>query len=297
MLFPDSLDLLDQAGDLIEERTAINWLDWKLWSNGYQLGSIANGDSILTADRRHWASFFRRFFHPNNARLVVVGDFDLIQCKEYIDKYFAAIPNPISAPSTHQIIPAVGERQDTLSSFAQEAIVVAFRIPGFSSEDRELIEVIHKILSSGIESRLYINLVERQKIASRIFSAVNSGENVGLFYIGIQPSVGTTYASVENSLNSELFKIKQLLVSPKELNAAIRTIELEESLMSESYLDEAISLAENHASHKSAIAQIRQNRGEESTLASDIRRVAKIYLNWDERITLYCIPGKDETSQ
>ncbi|HEY9516987.1 MAG TPA: pitrilysin family protein [Gemmatimonadaceae bacterium] len=155
------------------------WLDMPQaantnWYNAHNFyGDLSDIDAATLADAR---SFFHTYYTPNNAALVVVGDFDPAQAKEWITEYFAAIPS-VERPA----MPDLTEpRQTTEKRVTREdalaprpALGVAYHMPARDTPEYYAMGVIDQILLQGKDSRLYQTLVQRTGLTGDVSGGIN----------------------------------------------------------------------------------------------------------------------------
>src|SRR5258706_12965696 len=125
-------------------------------------------------------SFFKTYYAPNNAVLVVAGDIDVPQAKAMVQKYFGPIPaGPTPPPLANMRVPTiVGQEQRLVVQDAQApapAIFVSYRVPSAKDSRAPAISLLGDIMGGGRSSRLYDALVRRQQGATNV-----AGFNFGL---------------------------------------------------------------------------------------------------------------------
>ena len=114
-------------------------------------------------------AFYRRYYQPDNAMLLVAGKFDEAKTLDLIKKYFSAIPKPDRIlPPNYTIEPTQdGERQVTIRRVGDTQIVMAgYHVPSGAHQDAAAVEILTTILSDTPSGRLYKSLVETKKASS-----------------------------------------------------------------------------------------------------------------------------------
>jgi zinc protease len=158
------------------------WLDMPQiantnWYNAHNFyGDLADLDAATLADVQ---SFFKQYYAPNNAVLVVVGDYDPASTKAWIQKYFANIPRVELAakPDISEPRQTAEKRQSKEDRLAQRpALGFAYHMPPRNSPEYWAMGLIDQILLQGRDSRLWQELVQRRGYTG----AVNGGINFGL---------------------------------------------------------------------------------------------------------------------
>ena len=138
------------------------------WHN-YGKSTIGNRSDIERVPVDNLRDFYKRFYQPDNAVLVVAGKFDETKALEYITKYFGAIPRPArKLPETYtEEPPQDGERMVTLRRVGDVGLVgLLYHVPAASHAEFPAVEILGQILSSEPSGRLYKALVETKKATS-----------------------------------------------------------------------------------------------------------------------------------
>ncbi|HXU80241.1 MAG TPA: pitrilysin family protein, partial [Polyangia bacterium] len=180
------------------------------------IGSMSDLDSATETDIKN---FFTRYYAPNNAMLLVAGDFEVAKTKGLIEKYFGPIPQ---GPPIKRIPfpPASLAAEKRIAMEAKVNLptetITWHTVAGFAPGDAEM-DLVGEILGGGKTSRLYKRLVYDMKIAQSV-RASNSGQlHAGEFTISFTPLQGHTVAEIEKVIDEELEKIRTQPVEPREL--------------------------------------------------------------------------------
>jgi zinc protease len=155
------------------------WLDMpqyanKNWHNAHNFyGDLKDLDSAKLEDV---ASFFKTFYAPNNAVLVVTGDFEPADAKKWITQYFAAIPSATLPPKPDLTEP----RQEAEQRFTKEdklasrpAIAIAYKMPEKNTPEYYAMGLINQVLLVGKDSKLYQSLVQQKGYTSGVSGGIN----------------------------------------------------------------------------------------------------------------------------
>ena len=134
------------------------------------IGSMEDLDAATLDDI---SSFFETYYVPNNAVLTLAGDFDSAKALEQIDRYFGEIPRgaPIPPlPGTPAVSPVIGgtARDLVVSDVPLPRVIMAFRIPAYTSPDFAVAEVSRAVLGVGRASRFYRRLVRERRVATSV---------------------------------------------------------------------------------------------------------------------------------
>ena len=194
----------------------------------YKRPTIGSKEDLDAANIEDVRAFHKTFYRPDNAVLIVVGDFEQQQVDAWIDKYFAKVPKPSSA------IPRVTVKEpertaekrfnETGPNVPLPAVAITYLAPPVSSPDADALRVAESILSNGESSRLYQSLVYTQQVAAEAFGQANLREDKGLFVLGAILASGKQPAEGEKALLAELKKMQDAPVSKAELDKAINQL-------------------------------------------------------------------------
>ena len=171
------------------------------------IGSMEDIDAATLDDV---ASFFKTFYIPNNAVLTVAGDFNSGEALELIRRYFGDIPAGDSVPELpgNPDLPGViGEtvRDHVVADVPLPRVIVAFRIPPYSSDDFAVAEVARGVLGIGRASRLYRRMVRERRIAKDTVSyafPMLTGASMLLVWATGYP--GASHEELEQALLEEI---------------------------------------------------------------------------------------------
>jgi predicted Zn-dependent peptidase len=188
---------------------------------------IGSMEDLTAASVDDVRAFFRTFYVPNNATLVIAGDFDRAKTKALVEQYFGPIPHGGAIPRRPPVA-ATRTRQVTIDMEAkvqQPALTVAFPTPAnFAPGDREL-DVLANVLGNGKSSRLYKRLVYDLKIAQSVSASQDSLMLASDFEITASPMPGHTLEELLGIINEEIAKLQQTPVDAVELERAKNQIE------------------------------------------------------------------------
>ncbi|MCW3117379.1 MAG: peptidase [Chitinophagaceae bacterium] len=155
------------------------WLDMpqyanENWYNAHNFyGDLADLDSAKLEDVN---SFFKTYYAPNNAVLVLTGDFDVNDAKKWVDQYFSAIPASTLPPK-----PDISEpRQEKEKKFTKEdklankpAIAIAYKMPDKNTPEYYAMGLIDQMLLQGNDSRLNQSLVQEKGYTGTVGGGIN----------------------------------------------------------------------------------------------------------------------------
>jgi zinc protease len=254
------------------------------------IGWFADIDAMSLEDlQRHYDTFFS----PNNATLIVVGDIKADALLPTIKHLFEPIPR---GPSPKQALPQEpdqrGERRFILKRDAQVPFVMmAFRVPNYSSEDSYALDILESILSHGKSSRLYQSLVYEQKNSLAVgaeYSLLQTDPGLFYFYSLVNP--GAKVEAVEEALQREIVRLQNEPPSDLELQRAKNQVEASRVFEQDSNFRHAMLMgqAESVGAGWRRVDQFVERI--RAVSAKDIQRVAKQYLTQDNRTVGILVP-------
>jgi zinc protease len=237
-------------------------------------------------------SYYRTYYNPINAFLVVVGDFKKEELLPRIEKAFSSYPKgAMPKQERDKDSPQNGERRIFVKKEAQlPYIVMGYHVPKLSDPDSYVLEVIATILSGGKSSRLYQSLVrEKRLVLSADADHSLLSRDPSLFYLSTDLLPGKDAAEVEKALDQEVERLQREPVGERELEKAKNQLEASFVFGQDSIFYQAMLLAQheitlNWRAIDDYIPSIRKVSSE------DIQRVAKRYLIPDNRTVGVLIP-------
>jgi zinc protease len=237
-------------------------------------------------------AYYKTYYNPINAILVVVGDFKKGELLPKIEKAFGSSPKGM-APSQEKDIdpPQIGERRVFVKKEAQlPSLVIGYHVPNLREQDSYVLEVIATLLSGGKSSRLYQSLVREKRLVLSVDADHSlTSRDPSLFTLSAELLPGKEVAEVEKAFDQEVEQLQKEPVGKQELEKARNQIEASFVFAQDSLFYQAMLLAR----HEIAISwktiddylpSIRKVSPE------DIQRVAKKYLTPDNRTVGILIP-------
>ncbi|MBI2875439.1 MAG: insulinase family protein [Candidatus Tectomicrobia bacterium] len=235
-------------------------------------------------------SFYRRYYLPNNATLVIVGDFRTEAVLPKVRQLFGSIPRgPAPPPVVTVEPPQRGERRVVVKREGSTAYLqVQYHVGPLSHPDTYPLSVLDSALTGGRSSRLYRALVETQ-LATSVYSQLHQAIDPGWFSFSVTVRQGVEPSKVEEVLLAELEKVKTEPLTPRELQKAVNQTKAQFIYADDSVSSQASHLGyfETVASHKlldTYVDRIRQVK------ADEVKRVTGQYLSADNRTVGHLVP-------
>lgn len=240
------------------------------------IGWAEDIEHFTLEDLKH---YYRLYYSPANAFLVVVGDFRQDDLLPRLEKAFGVIPQG-EKPGQDKGIdpPQSGERKLYVSREAELPFIYAgYHVPNLHHPDGYVLEVVSALLSGGKSSRFYQRLVREKQLALNVEADQPLlSRDPGLFTLSGQPFPGREAADLEKALDQELARLKTEKLEDKELQKVKNQLEAEFIYRQDSFFYQAMMLAQQEITgHWQTIDDYLP--GIRKVTAEDIRRVAEKY--------------------
>jgi zinc protease len=277
---------------LIEERS--------FTAHPYKRPTIGSIEDLQAASLENVRAFHQTFYRPDNATLVVVGDFDPKQFDAWVAKYMAPIPKPaIPLPRVDVKEPErTAERRITqhAANVPLPAIAITYLTPAEKSPDSEPLQVAATIMAQGESSRLYNALIYEQQVAQSADATADLREDASVFYFTVVLASGKKPEDGERALLAEIKKMQDAPVSAAELDKAKNQLVTNELRQRETSNGKALALG------SSAVLLGDPNRVNtdlsklQAVTAADVQRVMKKYFTANNRLVIYYLPEAAKTT-
>lgn len=260
----------------------------------YKRASIGSMEDLDAASLEEFIDFRNQYYIPNNAVLVVAGDINISQTKQWIEDYFSSIPMgpPIKRISINET-PIEKARKATYydKNIQIPALITAYRIPGVTYRDSKVLEIISTYLSDGKSSRLYKRMVDKEKLALEVAAFNLNLEDYGIYIILGLPLGENTFDDLLETINEEISKIQETLISERDYQKIQNKFETDFINANGSVEGIANSLAEYYTFYGDTNLINKEIDLYRSITREDIRRVANKYLNPQQRLILNYLPA------
>jgi zinc protease len=237
-------------------------------------------------------AFYKTYYAPNNAVVVVVGDFQEKRLLELVRDAYGELPSAVSPPDDGQPEPPqmAPRSLEIKKPTATEKLLVGFHGPALGDASHAALTVLNEVLFGGRASRLYRALVIEGEICADLRAWVSSFADGGLYEMYATARTGKTIADIEAILYPELAKVRDHVVTDDELVRAKARLELGllQSLETMGGKAEQIGFYETVLGDPSA-AFHRLETYRRMT-ASDLRKAARKFLVDRARTTIRVLP-------
>jgi zinc protease len=263
----------------------------------YHWPTIGYMDDLSAASYEDVVDFFKKYYAPNNASLVIAGDIDPARARAAVEKWFADVKRGAAVPP--QATPSAylaEEKRLVLEDRVQlpRLYMAWLTPPGFTPGDAEL-DLLSNVLASGRNSRLYKRLVYDLQIAQEVAAFQNSNRLGSSFIIMATARSGHSLNEIEKVIQEELNKLKDEPPADRELQRAVNQYEanflrrLESVDAKADQLNSYFMLTGNPDYFNEDLARYK------AVAPQDIRAVTLTFLRDDSRVILSIVPqGKKE---
>ena len=255
------------------------------------IGRIEDLDAATIDDIR---AFHATYYRPDNAVLVVAGNFDPAQLDRWVDKYFANIAKP------NRPIPRVTVAEPPRASPTRRtvyeantplpAVMLSYQLPPDNDADTAALTVLDSIMSGGENSRLYRNLIYRDQLAAQADTFLDSRQSTGAYALFAILAGGKSADEGEKALRREIAALRDAPVSEAELAEAKNEILTAALKSRETAEGKASTLAASIIIDRDPRHSDRQLADIAKVTVADVQRVARKYLADNQSAALLYLP-------
>lgn len=274
-------------------RSAINpYLFKKHPYSGTVIGKVEHLDA---ASLEEFIAFKKKFYNPNNAVLVVAGDFDTVPTKEWIEQYFATIPNTGDAIQRNKIEEAPITKTIEATEYDPNIQIplklYAYRTPAMTDKDSFTIDLLSNILTDGKSARLYKKMIDEHQTALQVLAFSDAQEDYGVYIMGALPMDGVSLETLAQEMDEEITRLQTELISEREYEKLQNQIEASFVVQNSHMEGIALSLADNYTFYKDTNLINKAIDHYRAITREDIREAARKYLDKNQRLDLNYLPS------
>lgn len=260
----------------------------------YRRGVIGTPAELKAATLADVQRFHATHYRPDNATLVVVGDFDPAEANGWIDRYFGDIPKPPGPRVQVTVREPVQKRERRFTHYAANvplpAVAFAYQAASLGSPDATALQVVENILSSGESARLYRTLVYEQQLAVAVTADADLREQPGIFAVIAILNAGKKPQTAYKVLDAEINKLQTTLVGEVELEKAKTQLVSDLVRSREENEDRALELVRATILMGNPDLVNRRLADIQAVSAADVQRVARKYLLRTNRTVINYLP-------
>ncbi len=259
----------------------------------YHWSPIGKDQYIDQATISEFMEFYKTFYVPNNAVLVIGGDIDIKETKAWVEKYYGSIPRgtkPIPRPTAVEPQQTAEKRVTFYDNVQLPAVILAYHTPAMGSEDYYAVQLLTQWLSEGKSSLFQKEIVDKEQKAVQIgaFNIPNEDPSIAIMY-GIT-NQGVTPDELEQSMEAQVEKIKTDLISEQDYQKLMNQTETAFVSRNSRLLGTVETLATDYTFlHDANLVNTEMERYKKVT-KEDLKRVANKYFIKENRLVLDYLP-------
>ena len=256
---------------------------------------IGSMEDLNSAKLEEFNAFFKKYYIPNNATLVVAGDIKPEQTKKWINEYFGSIPK--GTPITRNFpkeTPITQEFEETIydANIQIPAYIFAYRTPAAKERDAYILSMLGSYLSKGKSSVLYKKLVDNEKKALAV-EAFNLGlVDHSIFAFFAIPMGNTSKDVLKKDIDAEIKKLQTDLISEEDYQKLQNQVENDFVNANSSVEGIANTLADSYLLKGNTNLINEEINIYRSITREDLRNAARKYLNSNQRAIINYLPKK-----
>ena len=241
-------------------------------------------------------TYYKTFYTPNNAFIVLVGDFETEKILDLVKKYYGKIPKGPEVPKLNvDLQNQIVRKTFTLyhNDITQPTLRMAFHVPNYQHPDAPALKIVQRIFTAKARSaRLYDRLVEKEKLATAAAGGFGFTKDPTLYQISVVLKPNVSFDSVEKIIWEEIKRLQDSLVSERELQRAKNKFKFDEltTYTKNADIGSRLSMYENYVNYE--FIDTFYNRVKNVT-REEIQRVMKKYFNSDQVTIAYLYPKGD----
>jgi predicted Zn-dependent peptidase len=259
----------------------------------YKWPVIGYMEHIDAATEQDFIDFYKTFYVPNNAILTIAGDIDIPTTKALINQYFADIPRG-KTPINRNVgtePPLQAQVKDVVQdNIRLPAVILAYRTPERNSPDYYVVDLLSQLLSQGKSSRLSKALVDEQQLSLYVGAFPMGLEQPSITVMYAIANVGTTAETLEEALYAQIERVKNELITDKELQKLKNQVENNLVNAKSSVADIARELAHHYMYTGNTHLINTEIEKYLSITAQDLQKAAQKYFNKQNSVVLYYLP-------
>jgi zinc protease len=193
----------------------------------YSWSTIGSMEDLSAASFEDVARFFRTYYVPSNASLVIAGDIDVAATRKLVEKWFSDVPAGKPVPPLSVPTPVLdGVKTKTITDRVQlPRLFLSWHTPALLKPGDAEMDIVSNLLSGGKNSRLYRRLVYDMQIAQDVNAVQQSQALSSSFLIIVTARPGQTLDKIQAVVDEELDKLRTTAPEPREMTRALNQIE------------------------------------------------------------------------
>lgn len=259
----------------------------------YNWEVIGELEDLTNATLDDVKEFYEQYYGPNNATLVLAGDFDVKQAKEWITKYFGEIPSRgVDKPLDPMPVTLAEDKsfyhEDDYANLPQVRMI--WPTVEQYHPDQWALNALGQLLFDGKRAPLYKEVIENQKLSSRVFAFNRSSELAGTFTLFATANNGVDLDTIQSAINTAFTNFENDGVNPKDLDRIKAGLETNFYNGISSVLGKAFQLANYNEYAGSPDFVTTDINNIKSVTPEDVMRVFNKYIKGKNKITTSFVP-------
>jgi predicted Zn-dependent peptidase len=263
----------------------------------YRWTPIGKEQYIDQATLSEFMNFYKTFYVPNNATLVIGGDVTPEQATALVAKYFGDIPKGTGAiPRNLPEEPATTaeKRVNFYDNIQLPAVIVAYHTPKPGTRDFYALDLLSSLLSQGNSSRLQKEVVDKQQKAVNVGAGGTGNEDASVTLMYGIANMGVKPEELEKSMLAEVEKVQKTGISDAELKKLMIQTETQIAQENQKVLGVVTNLATYYTFRGNANLVNDELSEYQKVTKDDIKRVANKYFTKENRLVVYYLPKSSQ---
>ena len=247
----------------------------------YSWEVIGEMEDLRNASLEDVKKYYENFYGPNNATLVLAGDFNPDSVKLLINKYFSEIKSHGEVPPRGAMVPSLKNEirlyhEDNFANVPE--INMVWPVPQAYQKDAYALDFLAKILADGKKAPLYKVLVKEKQLTSRVSSFNNSQELAGEFYISVRANEGKNLNEIEGAVKEAFARFEKDGITEKDIERIKATSEKSFYNGINNVLSKAIQLAAYNTTLNDPGFITKDIENIKAVTLEDVKRVYNTYI-------------------
>ena len=262
----------------------------------YNHDVLGSEEHVRNASIQDFKNFHDMFYVPNNAVLVICGDFDKDQAKKWVEDYFGDIPAgtmDIRRPDPNMEPRRTEPVKDTVYDNIQMPMLIeVYPAPAYGTDDYFAMDLFNAILSSGNSARFQSNIVDKKQSALGVFGGVMPFEHPGVYTIQAIPN-GIGLDSLEKDVDAEIYGLLENGMSDEDFQKVMNMVEMSVATSNTGIDGVAEELATAYTYFKDTDFVNRTLENYTRFTKEQVIEVAKKYIDPMQKISIYYLPKQN----
>lgn len=263
----------------------------------YRWSPIGKDQYIDQATLAEFMAFYKKYYVPNNAALVIGGDIDIEKTKAMVAKYFGDIPRgkeAIDRNLPQEPAHTAEKRVNFYDNIQLPAVLIAYNTPKMGTDDWYALEMLNSVLSKGKSSRLQKEIVDKQQKAVNAGAISLGNEDPGVSVMYGIANQGVTPEELEKVILAEVEKVKTAGITDAEYKKLMNQMESDFIQQNQRVMGVVENLATYYTFLGNADLINTELARYNKITKEDLKRVANKYYTKNNRLVVYYLPKSQQ---